>query len=145
MPQSGACQVENNQDRQGENSQGPLEDNYHLEGSLLLDRDTLEHRVEGKGLGKDQKAHQLAGDPQRRVVAVGMEEDKGVDRGEGKEVDMDRIGLEMMKGGWTAQQQMWQVLAFLEPFSCVIFFTQEQQFSQIDQNLFDFVQFVQLL
>ena len=74
MPQSGACQVENNQDRQGENSQGPLEDNYHLEGSLLLDRDTLEHRVEGKGLGKDQKAHQLAGDPQRRVVVVGMEE-----------------------------------------------------------------------
>ena len=74
MPQSGACQVENNQDRQGENSHGPLEDNYHLEGSLLLDRDTLEHRVEGKGLGKDQKVHQLAGDPQRRVVVVGMEE-----------------------------------------------------------------------
>ena len=70
MPQSGACRVENNQD-----SQGPLEDNYHLEGSLLLDRDTLEHRVEGKGLGKDQKAHQLAGDPQRRVVVVGMEEE----------------------------------------------------------------------
>ena len=101
--------------------------------------------MEGKGLGKDQKAHQLAGDPQRRVVVVGMEEDKGVDRGEGKEVDMDRIGLVMMKEGWTAQQQMWQVLAFLEPFYCVKFFTQEQQFSQIDQNLFDFVQFVQLL